>query len=114
MLPIQRLLPRWNIIPALTAKDPENENISLVSFFVAFSRDVLIVEKGKSILAAIVRQGAKYSQGLCLSIAWERELIKSIEDRIERVEMPFARLLLLLTHHPDLQWDETGLKDIAR
>ncbi len=28
--------------------------------------------------------------------------------------MPFARLLLLLTHHPDLQWDETGIKDIAR
>ena len=26
----QRILPRWNILPALIAKDPDNENILLV------------------------------------------------------------------------------------
>lgn len=52
-------------------------------------------------------------------------------ERIERIEMPFARLLHLLTHHPDFEWHEPGeneedekskegitsmqnLKDIAR
>jgi len=31
ILPTQRLLPRWNIVPALCASDPEAENIALVS-----------------------------------------------------------------------------------
>ena len=31
VLPTQRLLPRWNIIPAMSASDPEPENIALVS-----------------------------------------------------------------------------------
>jgi sister-chromatid-cohesion protein PDS5 len=30
-LPAQRLLPRWNMLPAFAALDPELENISLVS-----------------------------------------------------------------------------------
>lgn len=31
VLPAQRLLPRWNLLPALAAIDPELENQSLVS-----------------------------------------------------------------------------------
>lgn len=31
ILPAQRLLPRWNILPALVALDPEPENLALVS-----------------------------------------------------------------------------------
>ncbi|KAK4687777.1 sister chromatid cohesion protein PDS5, partial [Tremellales sp. Uapishka_1] len=81
VLPNQRLMPRWNIIPALVAKDPEDDNIAL----------------GKSIMLAIVKTASKLGN-----------------DRIKRIEMPFARLLLLLTHHPDLSWDASGLKDIAR
>lgn len=30
-LPSQRLLPRWNLLPALAAIDPEPENVALVS-----------------------------------------------------------------------------------
>lgn len=37
------------------------------------------------------------------------------EDRIDRVEMPLARLLHLLTQHPDLDWKNAeDLKDMAR
>jgi hypothetical protein len=37
------------------------------------------------------------------------------EDRIDRVEMPLARLLHLLALHPDLDWqDDEALKDIAK
>ncbi|RXK35355.1 hypothetical protein M231_07377 [Tremella mesenterica] len=70
VLPAQRLLPRWNVLPALSAKDPEAENILLV---------------GKS----------------------------SYSERIDRVEMPLARLMLLLSHHPDFTWDPENMKDIA-
>jgi sister-chromatid-cohesion protein PDS5 len=31
ILPTQRMLPRWNIVPAMCASDPEPENIALVS-----------------------------------------------------------------------------------
>ena len=30
ILPMQRLLPRWNIIPAMIALDPSKENIHMV------------------------------------------------------------------------------------
>ena len=33
-LPSQRLLPRWNMLPAFVALDPEPDNISLVSYIV--------------------------------------------------------------------------------
>lgn len=37
------------------------------------------------------------------------------EDRIERVEMPLARLLHLLAHHPDLDWSSASeVKDLTR
>lgn len=31
VVPSQRLLPRWNALPAFAAQDPEAENVSLVS-----------------------------------------------------------------------------------
>lgn len=38
-----------------------------------------------------------------------------MEERIDRVEMPLARLLALLTQYPDLDWENEGeLKDMAR
>lgn len=33
--------------------------------------------------------------------------------RIDRIEMPFARLLLLLTHHPDMEISHEGAKNLA-
>ncbi|WWD21518.1 hypothetical protein CI109_106004 [Kwoniella shandongensis] len=96
ILPTQRLLPRWNLMPALSAMDPDYENVTL----------------GRTVLIAVVRQAVNLSQ----------------EQRIERVELPLARLIHLLAHHPDFQWytpDEgedgeegianmQNLKDIAR
>jgi len=36
-------------------------------------------------------------------------------DRIDRIEMPLARLLLVLAHHPDLvEWDYTITQDMAK
>lgn len=32
VLPAQRLLPRWNMIPAFSAGDPDPDNIALVSY----------------------------------------------------------------------------------
>ncbi|OXM77000.1 sister chromatid cohesion protein PDS5 [Cryptococcus neoformans Bt63] len=95
----QRLLPRWNLMPALAAMDPDQDNVALA----------------KKILSAIPASCARLSSA----------------ERIERIEMPFARLLHLLTHHPDFEWHEPGeneedekskegitsmqnLKDIAR
>ncbi|KAK8847427.1 hypothetical protein IAR55_005285 [Kwoniella newhampshirensis] len=72
ILPTHRLLPRWNIMPALAAMDPEPDNVIL----------------GRTVLMAVVRQAANLSS----------------EDRINRVEMPLARLVHLLAHHPDFQW----------
>ena len=40
--------------------------------------------------------------------------IPSVE-RIDRIEMPLARLLLALAHHPDLvEWDYTITQDMAK
>jgi sister-chromatid-cohesion protein PDS5 len=33
VLPTQRLLPRWNMVPAMCACDPQPENIALASCF---------------------------------------------------------------------------------
>jgi sister-chromatid-cohesion protein PDS5 len=41
VLPAQRMLPRWNMIPALSATDPESENIALVSFMSRLWQSVL-------------------------------------------------------------------------
>ena len=30
------------------------------------------------------------------------------------MELPIARMLLSLTHHPDCRWDPAGLKEISR
>ncbi|XAO21334.1 hypothetical protein I312_100083 [Cryptococcus bacillisporus CA1280] len=95
----QRLLPRWNLMPALAAMDPDQDNVALA----------------KKILSAIPASCTRLSSA----------------ERIERIEMPFARLLHLLTHHPDFEWHAPGeneedeerkkgitsmqnLKDIAR
>jgi hypothetical protein len=41
VLPAQRMLPRWNMVPALSATDPESENIALVSFTDLLGESVL-------------------------------------------------------------------------
>ncbi|WVQ83257.1 hypothetical protein IAT38_005396 [Cryptococcus sp. DSM 104549] len=75
-LVIQRMLPRWNLMPALAAMDPDSENIDLA----------------KTVMTLVVNTCSRLPQN----------------DRIERVEMPLARLLHLLTHHPDFAWHEPG------
>lgn len=42
-------------------------------------------------------------------------MLTAAEDRIDRIEMPLARLLHLLAHHPDLDWaSATEVKDLTR
>ncbi|WVN89440.1 uncharacterized protein L203_104663 [Cryptococcus depauperatus CBS 7841] len=72
----QSLLPRWNMLPALAAMDPDMDNII----------------DAKRILTSIPK--------MCTRLNLPRE------SRIERTEMPFARLLHFLTHHPDFVWHE--------
>lgn len=81
VLPDQRLLPRWNVLPSLAAKDPESENVLFA----------------KAIYPNIIKT--------CQHM--------SIENRLDRIELPLARLMLLLSHHPDFAWDPEGLKDIG-
>lgn len=83
VLPAQRIMPKWNILPILSALDPEQENILTARMIMA-----------KAIKTASAR---------------------SMEERIDRVEMPLARLLYVLCRHPDLGWEvESELQDVAR
>lgn len=36
------------------------------------------------------------------------------EDQIERIEMPLARLLVLMTHLAEASWDLEGMKHTAK
>jgi sister-chromatid-cohesion protein PDS5 len=38
VLPLQRLLPRWNVLPVLAALDPDPENVQIVSQLLAMTR----------------------------------------------------------------------------
>lgn len=38
----------------------------------------------------------------------------SIENKIERIETPLARLILTVSHLPDVEWDLEGMKKSAR
>ena len=38
ILPAQRLLPRWNILPVLAALDPDTENVQLVRCLISLKR----------------------------------------------------------------------------
>ncbi|RSH92189.1 hypothetical protein EHS25_008604 [Saitozyma podzolica] len=69
VLPAQRLLPRWNILPSLVANDPDPEHTALA----------------RTIMRSVVRTCSHLPTA----------------DRIDRVELPLARLLLVLSHHPD-------------
>ncbi|KAK1921574.1 armadillo-type protein [Papiliotrema laurentii] len=83
VLPAQRMLPRWNIMPAMIATDPEKDNPAIA----------------KQIITSCVR-ACKYMPDY---------------ERIDRVEMPLARLLLVLAHHPDLdEWSLGITKDMAK
>ncbi|GMK53875.1 hypothetical protein CspeluHIS016_0104610 [Cutaneotrichosporon spelunceum] len=85
VVPSQRLLPRWNALPAFAAQDPEMENIILAS----------------TIIRASVNNA--------------RKLRDDPDDMKDRIEVPLARLLHLLTQHPDLGWSSLNeLKDIAK
>lgn len=58
------------------------------------------VTTARGVLAAVVKQAGQ---------------IGSTEARIDRIEMPLARLLFILSRHPDLSWSsERDLKDVAR
>lgn len=56
--------------------------------------------KAKSIVNSVVRQCTTFST----------------DQRIDRVELPMARLLLVLSRHPDIadEWDVEGMKNMAR
>ncbi|TXT14456.1 uncharacterized protein COLE_00649 [Cutaneotrichosporon oleaginosum] len=85
VVPLQRLLPRWNALPAFAAQDPEMENIILA----------------KSIIKASVNNA--------------RKLRDDPEGMKDRIEVPLARLLHLLTQHPDLGWSSLSeLKETAK
>ncbi|BEI99615.1 hypothetical protein CcaverHIS631_0406580 [Cutaneotrichosporon cavernicola] len=85
VVPSQRLLPRWNALPAFAAQDPEMENILLA----------------RTIIRACVNNA--------------RKLRDDPDDMKDRIEVPVARLLHLLTQHPDLGWSSLNeLKDIAK
>nr|XP_019008459.1 uncharacterized protein I206_07018 [Kwoniella pini CBS 10737]OCF47240.1 hypothetical protein I206_07018 [Kwoniella pini CBS 10737] len=74
VVPTQRLSPQWNIAPILIAMDPEDENKQAVSV------DHLEL------------------------LGWlsnRHRTLRMEPDKIERTEMPLARLLHFLAHQPD-------------
>jgi sister-chromatid-cohesion protein PDS5 len=40
--------------------------------------------------------------------------VADVDERIDRLEMPLARLIVVLANHPDMLWEASGLKDLAR
>jgi sister-chromatid-cohesion protein PDS5 len=96
VLPAQRLLPRWNMIPAFSAGDPDPDNIALVSY--ASNALSQADEEAKSIMINNVRACGHMSP----------------ENQIERIQMPLARLILQVSHLPDAEWDLEGMKKSAR
>ncbi|OCF45868.1 hypothetical protein I317_00356 [Kwoniella heveanensis CBS 569] len=85
---------------------------NIISVMAAMDPEPDNVILGRSILAKVVQSCAQFPQS----------------EKVERIEMPLARLLHLLAHHPDLGWAEPGegeegeegfqseqnLKDIAK
>ncbi|WRT64749.1 uncharacterized protein IL334_001683 [Kwoniella shivajii] len=85
---------------------------NIAPIMVAMDPEAENVAAGRAVMAAIIGACANFSQS----------------ERIERIEMPLARLLHLLAHHPDLHWnepeegeegeegisDQQNLKDIAK
>lgn len=70
--------------------------------------------QAKNIVLNVMRTCANFPAGRLIIAQVTVSFLMISEDRIDRLEMPLARLLLALTHHPDCQWDFAGLKDIAR
>ena len=111
VLPDQRLSPRWNVLPSLAAKDPEAENVHLVSQRFASSHGQADGYQAKTIYPKIIKTCQHMSTGTrSRPNAGQTD---SPEDRLDRVEIAIARLMLLLSHHPDFVWDPEGLKDIG-
>jgi hypothetical protein len=72
ILPTQRLLPRWNMILAMTAHDPEPENVALVSCLIPHPRVKLIIRRNRSwlIIFELVRPCRKTISSRGSSCLW--------------------------------------------
>ena len=85
-------------MPAMIATDPEKDNPALVCFFSSSKHNPPNVQ-AKSIIRSCVKA--------CMHMP-------SVE-KIDRIEMPLSRLLLVLAHHPDLEeWSLLITKDMAK
>ncbi|ORX33887.1 armadillo-type protein [Kockovaella imperatae] len=82
ILPIQRLLPRWNVLPVMIALDPSRENIHMA----------------KSVMSSVVKACRHFSK----------------EEKVDRIEMPLARLVWLLASDGDNDWTLADVRDFAR
>lgn len=112
-LPAQRMSPKWNVMLCMVAMDVEVENILLVSVPLLSRSSHL--GKAKHIAGTVARACQSFTSGMWRPAhdAYRRRLTSTAE-RIDRIEVPLARLLLVLTHHPDFSAEPEALKSIAK